>query len=274
MPKPGQRNPRNRYTLATGEEAANRLLLLNKIFGPATHKLLKSAGLSPEMQVAEIGCGSGLVALWTAKAVGEGGSLTAVDGSREQLQLAEKNAVSAGVKNISWVEADAYDTGLPRESFDLVYSRFLMCHLTDPLKALGEMRALLKPGGILVCEDHDDRGIFTEPGTSTYRRFVEISEAVNQAHGLDSNIGLKLPRLFRTAGFARTEVRVERYAFLRGNEKRFWELTLREAGPAILAAGASTRKELDTLCCDMQAIANDDSVLLMLARVTQVWARK
>lgn len=134
-------------------------------------------------------------------------------------------------------------------------------------------RALLKPGGILVCEDHDDRGIFTEPGTSTYRRFVEISEAVNQAHGLDSNIGLKLPRLFRTAGFARTEVRVEQYAFLRGNEKRFWELTLREAGPATLAAGASTRKELDTLCCDMQAIANDDSVLLMLARVTQVGAQ-
>lgn len=27
-------------------------------------------------------------------------------------------------------------------------------------------------------------------------------------------------------------------------------------------------------CCDMQAIANDDSMLLMLTRVTQVWARK
>lgn len=267
-----QRNSGNPYMLATGEDAANRLLLLDKIFGPATRKLLTTAGLSSEMKVAEIGCGSGLTALWTAKAVGEGGRLTAVDASLEQLQLAEKNAVSAGVKNISWVQADAYGTGLPRESFDLVYSRFLMCHLKDPLRALREMRALLKPGGILVCEDHDDGGIFTEPGTPTYRRFVEISEAVNQAHRLDSNIGLKLPRLFCDAGFARAEVRVRQYAFLRGKEKRFWELTLREAGPAILAAGASTREELDRLCSEMQAIAEDDSVLLMLARVTQVWA--
>jgi len=47
---------------------------------------------------------------------------------------------------------------------------------------------------------------------------------------------------------------------------------LREAGPAILAVGASTQEELDRLCSEMQAIANDDSVLLMLARVTQVWA--
>jgi ubiquinone/menaquinone biosynthesis C-methylase UbiE len=171
--RPEQRNPRNQYMLATGEEAANRLLLLHKIFGPATRKLLKTAGLSPEMQVAEIGCGSGLAALWTAKVVGEGGSLTAVDGSREQLQLAEKNAVSAGVKNICWVQADAYHTGLPRESFDLLYSRFLMCHLTDPRRALAEMRALLKPGGILVCEDHDDRGIFTEPGTATYWKLAK-----------------------------------------------------------------------------------------------------
>ena len=45
MPKPGQRTPRKRYMLATGEEAANRLLLLDKIFGPATRKLLETAGL-------------------------------------------------------------------------------------------------------------------------------------------------------------------------------------------------------------------------------------
>lgn len=274
MSTPGERHPQNQYMLATGEEAANRLVLLDKIFGPATRELLKTVGLSPEMQVAEIGCGNGLVALWMAEVVGKDGSVSAVDASREQLQLGEKNAVSAGLKNISWLQADTYHTGLPRESFDLVYSRFLMCHLTDPLKAVHEMRALLKPGGILICEDHDDGGIFTEPRTSTYCRLVQISEAVNQAHGLDSYIGLKLPRLFHSAGFADTEVRVRQHAFLRGEEKRFWGLTLREAAPAILAARASKQEELDALCSEIERIANDDSVLLMLARVTQVWARK
>jgi len=49
---------------------------------------------------------------------------------------------------------------------------------------------------------------------------------------------------------------------------------LREATPAILAANASTAEELDAICEEMRKIAQDESILLMLARVTQVWARK
>jgi len=67
---------------------------------------------------------------------------------------------------------------------------------------------------------------------------------------------------------------VDQIAVLRGHGKRFWELTLREAAPAILAAGASTADELEWIYQEMRTIANDDSVLLMLARVTQVWACK
>jgi len=75
-------------------------------------------------------------------------------------------------------------------------------------------------------------------------------------------------------GFSRPEAKVNQIALLRGEEKRFWELTLREAAPAILAAHASTSDELDAICEEMREIAQDESVLLMLARVTQVWARK
>ena len=163
---------------------------------------------------------------------------------------------------------------MPRDSFDVVYSRFLFCHPAEPAKALSEMRSLLKPSGILVCEDHDHGGIFTEPPTRAYKRFVEISDAVNRSRGLDSYIGLKLPLLFRAAGFSQPDVRVHQIALMRGEEKRFWELTLREARSAILAARASTAEELEAICDEMYRIAQDESVLLMLARVTQVWARK
>lgn len=267
-------HPDKPYTLATGEKAASRLDLLERIFGPATRQLLSAAGLCSGMLVAEIGCGIGLTARWVSKQVGPSGSVTGVDSSSEQLNIGEKSAGEAGTTNLTFREGNAYETGLPRDSFDLVYSRFLLCHLADPVKALAEMSSLLRPGGTLVCEDHDDGGIFTEPGTRAYKRLVEISDAVNRSHGLDSHIGLRLPRLFREVGFSQLDVKVNQFALLRGEEKRFWDLTLREAAPAILAANACTSEELDAICEEMRQIAQDESILLMLARVTQVWARK
>jgi len=269
-----EHHPDKPYILATGEIAVSRLDLLERIFGPATRLLLSAAGLCHGMRVAEIGCGIGLTAQWVSTQIGPGGSLVGVDSSAEQLRIAEASAAEAGATNLSFREANAYETGLPRDSFDLVYCRFLLCHLADPARALAELSALLKRGGILVCEDHDDGGIFTDPPTHAYKRLVEISDAVNRSHGLDSSIGLKLPRLFREAGYPQPETRVNQIALLRGAEKRFWELTLKEAAPAILAANASTPQELGALCEEMRAIAQDESVLLMLARVTQVWAAK
>ena len=261
------------YLLAVGEAAARRLLMLDEIFGPHSRELLVSAGLTQGMRVADIGCGTGVVSLWIAAQLGAGGSVTGVDMSAEQLRIAEKNAVAAGLTNISFHQASAYHTSLPRTQFDLVYSRFLMCHLTDPAKALAEMRTLLKPDGILVCEDHDDGGISSEPPTWAYKRLVEISEAVNRSRGLDSHVGLKLPRLVREAGFGRPEVVVKQIAELRGPRKRFWEITLQEAAPAILASSVVTKEELDAVCNEIKAVAMDETTLVMLARVTQVWAR-
>jgi SAM-dependent methyltransferase len=266
--------PDKPYMLATGEKAVSRLDLLERIFGPATRRLLSASGLCSGMRVAEIGCGIGLTARWVSTQVGSSGSVSGVDSSSEQLHIAEKSAAEANTTNLSFRKGNAYETGLPQDSFDLVYSRFLLCHLADPTKALAEMSSLLRRGGILVCEDHDDGGIFTEPATHAYKRLVEISAAVNRSHGLDSYIGLKLPRLFREAGFSRPEINVNQIARLHGEEKRFWELTLREAAPAILAAHASTSRELDAIGEEMCKIAKDESILLMLARVSQVWARK
>jgi SAM-dependent methyltransferase len=262
------------YILATGNDAVARLQLLDRIFGPSTRELLKCLNIPAGAHVAEIGCGTGLTSLWIASELVPTCSVVAVDASPEQLRIAEAVAARQGISNVSFTCADAYNLSLAHTSFDLAYSRFLLCHLDSPATAFTQMKALLKPGGSLLCEDHDNGGIFTEPPTTTYRRLVEISDAMNRAHGLDSHIGLKLPSLFRASGFPRPQIRVNQLAFLRGEEKRFWRLTLREAAPKICAAGISTATELEAICDEMDKIAQDESILVMLARVTQVWARR
>jgi ubiquinone/menaquinone biosynthesis C-methylase UbiE len=231
-------------------------------------------GLRGGWRVADIGCGTGVVTLWIAEQVGRNGWVSGVDVSFEQLRVAKSNAAVVGLKNISFHQARAYETGLQAESFDLVYSRFLMCHLKRPINALKEMGALLKKGGVLVCEDCDDSSIVTDPPTRAYTRLVEISKAVDTNRELDSMIGLKLHRLFREVGFRSPNVSLKQMAILRGPAKLFWELTLREATPAIIEAGAATAAELEAICAEMQAIARDETTLVVLPRFSQVWMLK
>jgi SAM-dependent methyltransferase len=260
------------YVLATGTRAAARLELLDRIFGPGTRDLLKSLNIPANAHVADIGCGTGLTSIWIASEIVREGSIVAVDASPEQLSIVEAEATRARASNVSIHCANAYNLLLPHSSFDIVYSRFLMCHLDSPETALLEMKKLLKPGGILVCEDHDNGGIFTVPETPAYKRLIEISDAVNRDRRLDSYVGLRLPALFRGAGFTRPAIKVNQLAFLRGDEKRFWEITLQEAASTIFALAASTPEELEAICAEMREIAQDESILVMLARVTQVWA--
>jgi hypothetical protein len=91
---------------------------------------------------------------------------------------------------------------------------------------------------------------------------------------VDSNIGMKLHSLFLETGLAQPEVTIREPAFLRGDAKRFWEVTLREAAPAVVRCGAATVEELEDLFTQLRALADDDKTLLLVARVFQVWARK
>ena len=145
----------DRYVLGTGEAGADRLRILHRAYGPGTRRFLGLAGLKPGMRVADIGCGVGQVTVDLAELVGVKGHVVGVDVSRAQLAEAHRLAHQLQLANVSWVEASALSTRLPSGSFDLVYCRYLLLHLVEPEAALGEMHRLLRPGGILVCEDGD-----------------------------------------------------------------------------------------------------------------------
>lgn len=233
-----------------------------------------TAGLDSARFVVEMGCGTGLMALWVAEQVGVRGSVWAVDNSEAQLEVVAKNARATGLQNISLHAAGPDDTQLQRGCFDLVYSRFLMCHLTNPIAALKKMSEVLRPGGTLVCEDFEMSAVATRPPTDAYRRLIEVSRAVDRQRGIDSDIGAKLHTLCREAGFKSPEITVCEHAFLRGEAKKFWAITLREAESSIVARGIASAEEIDCICQDLERIAEDDSILVLVARVYQVWCRK
>ena len=260
------------YVLATGEAAAHRLRLLHGLYGEGTRRLLLDAGLRRGMLAADLGCGVGMVTGLLSKLVGPEGHVVGIDASAAQLAQARER-MPAGATNFRFVEASATDTGLPPASFDLVYCRFLLLHLPEPERALCEMGALLKPNGILVCEDGDLTSAGSEP-PSALGAFADLWGRLGPARGVDYTLGRRLYQMVQTAGFPAPEVTFNQPVLARGENKRFLELSVAEAGPAFIEAGLITAEELESTLVEMRRLNTDETVLAVMPRMAQTWARK
>jgi SAM-dependent methyltransferase len=272
MSHTGQLNPAGEYALATGEAADYRLRILQGLYGPGTRRVLLDAGLRRGMRVADFGCGVGMVTALLAEIVGLEGHVVALDASGEQLAQA-RSRLNGRAANASFVRASATATGLQPESFDLVYSRFLLIHLTDPGAALREMWTLLRPGGVLVCEDGD----LTTSGSlppSALGAFSDLWGRLGPHRGVDYTLGSRVFQLVAAAGFPNPEITFNQPVIARGENKRLLELSVAEAGQAFIDAGLITKGELERTLAEMRRLNVDSSVLAVMPRMSQVWARK
>ena len=263
---------RGEYVLATGNAAANRLRILHNVYGPGARELLVRAGIKPGMKVADLGCGVGMATQLLAALVGPTGAVVGVDFSAAQVAQARAQ-LPRELSNVRFVQASATDTGLEREAFDLVYCRFLLLHLTDPAGGLREMRELLKPNGILVVEDSDLTTAESEP-PSQLEAFGNLFGALGPKWGLDYTLGRRLFHMVLDADFSRVEITFNQPVFAGGENKRLLELSVAEAGPSFVAAGLVTDEELNATVAEMRRLSEDQTVLALMPRMSQVWARK
>jgi ubiquinone/menaquinone biosynthesis C-methylase UbiE len=251
------------------------LRLLDKVYGVSTRRMLLEAGLRPGMRVLDVACGVGTVTCWIAEQVGRRGRVVAVDISPDQLAVARATWASCdGLLPVEFLEASAYDTGLPAESFDVVHTRLLLCHLNRPEDAIREFYRVLKPGGVFVCHDLYLSGMLNVPLTNAWTRSMEIGHALGRAIGVDYDHGLKLPTRMLEAGFESPEVSFDMPVYLRGAEKRLWELTFAEAGPAIVRAGVASAQEVEELVTQMKREAEDETTMMVPYPLLGAWAVK
>lgn len=251
------------YVLATGDQGAARLELLDKVYGASTRAACRERGLTEGWRVADVGCGTGQVSCWFGERVGPAGSVVALDVSADQLAHGRERAARSGLANVSFVEGSVYEPGLPRGEFDLAFCRFLLCHLQRPDDALAEMAALLRPGGVLVVQDMRLSSLFTDPPSRAYARFVELGAQVGELLGVDYDLGRRLFGMFRALGLTELSVSVHQPSFAAGEPKRLWEYTAIEASPGAIGAGLLADGEFDEMVAEFAAIGEDDSTLVV-----------
>jgi SAM-dependent methyltransferase len=265
--KPGE------YSLATGEAAVRRLSALHRIYSPTGRRILLHAGLKPGMNVADFGCGVGATTRTLAEMVGPAGAVTGIDMSEAQLEQGRKLCRTAGLTNVIFAQASATSTNLPRNSFDLVYSRFLLLHLVDPAAGLREMFEVLKPGGLLVVEDGDLTSAGSSPASSLHW-FANLFGRLGPTRGLDYALSNRLYALVQAAGFPDPDIEIHQPAVARGEDRFLLKWSVEEAAPAFIAAGLVTTDEVNTILAEMDRDTRNLEILALMPRMSLVWARK
>jgi SAM-dependent methyltransferase len=131
----------------------------------ALERLVREADLPPDSLVLDAGCGPGLVSVALLRA---GHRVVGVDLSGEMIARARRRCSAFGDR-ARFKVATVYEPALTGP-FDAALSRYVLHHVADPLSFVRRQVELVRPGGVLVLNDHTTD---TDPARASHHDWLE-----------------------------------------------------------------------------------------------------
>ncbi|MEX2026589.1 MAG: methyltransferase domain-containing protein, partial [Pirellulaceae bacterium] len=158
--------------------------------------------VQPGMRVLEVGSGLGILAAEVAAAA-EGVEVIGLERSSEQI------AAATSAPRVHYVQGDAHELPFADGSFDLVYCRYLLEHVANPVRVLSEMRRVTRPGGRVQAMVYDGSLVRLDPPCPAFEQVWSAFAEHQRQFGGDGLIGRRLYRLFRDAAFSQIELSIQ-----------------------------------------------------------------
>jgi ubiquinone/menaquinone biosynthesis C-methylase UbiE len=191
----------HRYIHGSKPKEQKRLSLLNELLNRAC---LVELQLKGNEVVLDVGSGLGQFTRDIAREVCPGGRVVGIERDKQQLKEAQRQADEAGESGlVEWRRGDALQLPLTRRewgTFDVVHARFVLEHLREPERAVGQMVSAVRRGGRVVLADDDHPLLHLWPEVPD---FVELWQAYMRAYehlGCDPLVGRRLVSLLHEAG--------------------------------------------------------------------------
>lgn len=181
-----------KYIHGVHQEEQDRLRLLNKLTNKAYLEFIQVA---PNSSILEIGSGLGII----AGSVAERDRTVQVTGV--EYAQAQINQCPTHHPNLRFVQGDAQQLPFDDGKFDVVYGRYILEHLKNPLQALQEAYRVLKPGGIIYFQENAISLMRVFPECPSFQQVWAHFTTLQSQLGGDAEMGTKLYSLAYHAGF-------------------------------------------------------------------------
>lgn len=187
------------YALGNTQAEHERLSRQAAMLAPFTAHAFRSAGIQSGDRVLDIGSGAGDVSILLAEIVGSSGSVLGIERSSASVAYARGRVSRAGLRNITFVEADVNEI-TSDAMFDAAAGRFILEFVPEPAVVLRGVAQRVRPGGVLAFLEPSWQPLLTLcselPVTS---RAVTLARDTLVRDGADVEFGLKLRRTFAAA---------------------------------------------------------------------------
>jgi SAM-dependent methyltransferase len=262
------------YLLTGGATELERLRLQARVWEPEAEAMLDRVSVASGHHCIDLGCGAMGILGPLSRRVGPSGRVVGVDLDAKQLSGARTFVKEAGLLNVEILELDAYRTGLPAQTFDLVHVRFVFAPVGRDDELLREMLRLVRPGGVIAIQEPDASSWTCLPPRPSWDRLKEVILAAFSRGGGDFNAGRRLYAMLRTAGLKDVSIRAAVQALAGGHP--YLRLPVQFATSLrgrILDANLMSPFELDTAVTECERIAADPETYGLTFTVVQAWGR-
>jgi 2-polyprenyl-3-methyl-5-hydroxy-6-metoxy-1,4-benzoquinol methylase len=170
--------------------------------GAGTHAAFFIPYLRPGMRLLDCGCGPGSITCDLAKMVAPA-EVVGIDFDPQRVEAATGYSSEKGVTNVRFQAATVYELPFPDASFDAVFAHGLLDHLAEPLKAVREMRRVLRPGGLIGVRAPDFDGHIVGPTGSPVAEVLSLTKQAEIHDGQSHCVGWDLRGFLHQVGCTR-----------------------------------------------------------------------
>jgi SAM-dependent methyltransferase len=256
-----------RYPIHRREGEIDRLLIQAQAMAPDAAIMLDRIGVKAGWRCLDLGCGPGGITDLLAQ---RRASVVGLDRDPVFLEYARRRA-----PGVEFVEGNAYATGQPRASFDLVHARFLASTAGNADALIREAIGLTRPGGTVAFEEPDITTLRCFPPLAAWDRLRDALAAVFTAIGGDVRLAQRLYPMMRHAGLADVQYRPFFVGVKSGDPMTdYLPATVESIRTSLLEARLMTAPELDEALRACRAHLADPDTVFTTYTVAQVWGTK